>query len=180
MYSTYMLNKQGDNIQPWRTSFLIWNVKSSGPWKASLWTKLVEVMEFQLRYLKSWKMMVWKCCTQYASKFRKLKWMVPLAKLHVQERHGLCFIVKIGPYVVLCNQSGHQAVPNLDRVVGWVFQSGKSLALPQCWSLDLVAQSCWPGCLIKWGFSSCAPQLAESEDLCSAVGLYHWLGFPVG
>ena len=23
-----------------------WNVKSSGPWKASLWTKLVEVMEF--------------------------------------------------------------------------------------------------------------------------------------
>ena len=29
-------------------------------------------MEFQLSYLKSWKMMLWKCCTQYASKFRKL------------------------------------------------------------------------------------------------------------
>ena len=25
MYSAYKLNKQGDNIQPWRTSFLIWN-----------------------------------------------------------------------------------------------------------------------------------------------------------
>ena len=25
MYSTYKLNKQGDNIQPWRTPFLIWN-----------------------------------------------------------------------------------------------------------------------------------------------------------
>ena len=25
MYSAYNLNKQGDNIQPWRTSFLIWN-----------------------------------------------------------------------------------------------------------------------------------------------------------
>ena len=25
MYSTYKLNKQGDNIQPWRTSFPIWN-----------------------------------------------------------------------------------------------------------------------------------------------------------
>ena len=25
MYSTYMLNKQGDNIQPWRTPFPIWN-----------------------------------------------------------------------------------------------------------------------------------------------------------
>ena len=26
-------------------------------------------MEFQLSYVKSWKMMLWKCCTQYASKF---------------------------------------------------------------------------------------------------------------
>ena len=25
MYSGYKLNKQGDNIQPWRTPFLIWN-----------------------------------------------------------------------------------------------------------------------------------------------------------
>ena len=29
-------------------------------------------MEFQLSYLKSWKMTLWKCCTQYASKFGKL------------------------------------------------------------------------------------------------------------
>ena len=49
-----------------------WNVKSSGPWKASLRTKLLEVMEFQLSCFKSWKMMLWKCCTQYASKFGKL------------------------------------------------------------------------------------------------------------
>ena len=35
-------------------------------------TKLVEVMEFQLSYFKSWKMMLWKCCTQYASKLGKL------------------------------------------------------------------------------------------------------------
>ena len=28
-------------------------------------------MEFQLSYFKSWKMMLWKCCTQYASKFWK-------------------------------------------------------------------------------------------------------------
>ena len=61
----------------------IWNVKSSGPWKASLWTKLVEVMEFQLSSSKSWKMMLWKCCTQNKNRgplFRKqekeysLKW----------------------------------------------------------------------------------------------------------
>ena len=29
-------------------------------------------MEFQLSYFKLWKMMLWKCCTQYASKFGKL------------------------------------------------------------------------------------------------------------
>ena len=29
-------------------------------------------MEFQLSYFKSWKMMLWKCCTCYASKFGKL------------------------------------------------------------------------------------------------------------
>ena len=30
MYSAYKLNKQGDNIQPWRAHFLIWN-QSVGP-----------------------------------------------------------------------------------------------------------------------------------------------------
>ena len=39
---------------------------------ASLRTKLVEGMEFQLSAFRSWKMMLWKCCTQYASKFGKL------------------------------------------------------------------------------------------------------------
>ena len=34
--------------------------------------KLLEVMKFQLSYFKSKKMMPWKCCTQYASKFGKL------------------------------------------------------------------------------------------------------------
>ena len=38
----------------------------------SIITKLMEVTEFQLRYLKSEKMMLLKCCTQYASKFGKL------------------------------------------------------------------------------------------------------------
>ena len=30
------------------------------------------MVEFQETYFKSWKMMLWKCCTQYASKFGKL------------------------------------------------------------------------------------------------------------
>ena len=29
-------------------------------------------MAFQLSYFNSWKIMLWKCCTQYASKFGKL------------------------------------------------------------------------------------------------------------
>ena len=41
-------------------------------WALESITKLVEVMEFQLNYFKSWKMTLWKCCTQYASKFGKL------------------------------------------------------------------------------------------------------------
>ena len=32
----------------------------------------MEVMEFQLSYFMSSKMMLWKCCTQYASKFGRL------------------------------------------------------------------------------------------------------------
>ena len=32
-----------------------------------MWT-----VKFQLSYFKSWKMMLWKCCTQYARKFGKL------------------------------------------------------------------------------------------------------------
>ena len=31
-------------------------------------------MEFQLSYFKSSKMMLWKCCTQYASKFETQQW----------------------------------------------------------------------------------------------------------
>ena len=43
----------------------------SGSWRPFLYSSC-EVMEFQLSYFKSWKMMLWKCCTQYASKFGKL------------------------------------------------------------------------------------------------------------
>ena len=44
----------------------------NGPQEASLQTKLMEVMEFQLSYFKSWKKMLLECCTQYASTFGKL------------------------------------------------------------------------------------------------------------
>ena len=40
-------------------------------WEALLSIKLVEVIEFQQSCLKSSKMMLFKCCTQYVSKFGK-------------------------------------------------------------------------------------------------------------
>jgi len=48
-----------------------WKAKSCGTEAASLWTKLVEVMGLQLSYFKSEKMMLWKCFSQYSSKFGK-------------------------------------------------------------------------------------------------------------
>ena len=39
-------------------------------------------MAFQLSCFKSWKIMLWKCCTQYASKFGKNEEMEPKQKQH--------------------------------------------------------------------------------------------------
>ena len=48
------------------------SLKSSGPQEALLCTKLLQVMEFQLSYLKILKKLLLKCCAQYARKFGKL------------------------------------------------------------------------------------------------------------
>ena len=56
----------------WRLE--LFNVLLLNIYGVSLRTKLVEVMEFQLSYFKSWKMMLWKCCTQHASKCGKQQW----------------------------------------------------------------------------------------------------------
>ena len=62
-------------------------------------------MEFQLSYSKSWKMILWKCCTQYASKFGKLsKWpqdwkrsvFIPIPKKgNAKEGSNYCTIARI-------------------------------------------------------------------------------------
>ena len=40
MHSAYKLNKQGDNIQPCRTYFLIWKHSMSGSMSGSNWLLL--------------------------------------------------------------------------------------------------------------------------------------------
>ena len=49
-----------------------WNVRSNGPQEVLLPTKLVEMTEIQLSYLKPTKMTLLQCCSQYVSKFGKL------------------------------------------------------------------------------------------------------------
>ena len=75
--SLYILLDMTPLTDQWLTSIFIWFCGSSFHFFKKkvilhLWTKLVEVTEFQLSYFKSWKMMLWKCCTQYAIKFGKL------------------------------------------------------------------------------------------------------------
>ena len=54
-------------------------------------------MEFQLSYFKSWKMMLWKCCTQYVSKFGKLSSVfIPIPKKgNAKECSNYCTIALI-------------------------------------------------------------------------------------
>ena len=42
------------------------------PSRKYLWPHRAKGRKFEICYFKSWKMMLWKCCTQYASKFGKL------------------------------------------------------------------------------------------------------------
>ena len=65
-----------------------------GLYEVLLQTKLVEVMEFQLSSFKTYKMMLWKYCTQYASKFgkpssghrtRKCQVFIPIPKGNAKE-----------------------------------------------------------------------------------------------
>ena len=58
--------------------------------KASLRTKRAGVVEFQLSYFKFWKMMLWKCCTQYASKFENSAVATRLEKVHFHSNPKEC------------------------------------------------------------------------------------------
>ena len=53
-------------------------------------TRLVEVMEFQLSYFKSKKVMLFKCCIKYVSKFGKLISGHRTGKCHSTPKEGQC------------------------------------------------------------------------------------------
>ena len=75
-------------------------------------TKLVEVMAFQLSYFKSWKMMLWKCCTQYASKLGQLAVVIELEKVsfHSNPKERQCHrIFKLPRNCTRLTHSQHNA-----------------------------------------------------------------------
>ena len=53
MYSAYKLNKQGDNIQPWRTPFPIWN-QSVVPCPVPPYTTTVFLLLSHLNFTQVW------------------------------------------------------------------------------------------------------------------------------
>ena len=79
MYSAYKLNKQGDNTQPWRIPFPIWNqsvvpcpVLTVASWPAYRFLKRqIRCSGIPISF-RFFQMMLWKCYTQYASTFGKL------------------------------------------------------------------------------------------------------------
>ena len=75
-------------------------------------------MEFQLCYFKSWKMMLWKCCTLYISKFWKLstghrtgKGMIPgdLHELKIKDQMAWGMFSQISAWT---NDTWDQMPPN--------------------------------------------------------------------
>ena len=73
-------------------------------------------MEFQLSYFKSWKMMLWKCCTQYASKFGKL------SSGHRTGRGQFSF------------QSQRKAMPKNAQTTGQLYSSHQASAVCEPWT----------------------------------------------
>ena len=58
-HSAYKLNKQGDNIQPWHTPFLVWN-QSVVPWSSSNYCFLTCIQISQEAGQVVWYSHLWK------------------------------------------------------------------------------------------------------------------------
>ena len=107
-------------------------------------------MEFQLSYFKSWKMMLWKCCTQYASKFGKIKqwsqgWkrsvFIPIPKKgsakECSNYHTIALISHASKVMLKILQARLQQYVNRELPdVQTGFRKGRG-------TTDLIANICW-------------------------------------
>ena len=82
MYSAYKLNKQGDNIQPWRTPFPIWN-QSVVPCPVLL------LLDLHTDF-SGWEINPWSCIWACGSSTPSLAWFKASSLYHVQ--YGLYII----------------------------------------------------------------------------------------
>jgi len=84
-------------------------------------------MEFQWSYFKSWKMMLWKCCTQYVSKFGKLSSNHRTGKINFQSNPSS---VQFSHSVMDCSMTGlpaHRQLPEFTQThVCWVHDAIQS------------------------------------------------------
>ena len=107
--------------------------------EALLQTNLVEVMEFQLSYFKSEKMMLLKCSTQNVSKFGKLSsgHRTEKVNFHSDPKGGQCQIMFLLPYT--CTHFTHQQgyaqnastqpssvyEPKIFRYISWILNEAE-------------------------------------------------------
>ena len=91
-------------------------------------------MEFQLSYFKSWKMMLWKCCTQYASMFWKLSGGHRAGKGHfsfqilskgMPEMHKLLLIAQLHSSHMLVKKCSKFSKPGFNNTWTMKFQMFK-------------------------------------------------------
>ena len=131
-------------------------------------------MEFQVSYFKSWKMMLWKCCTQYDNKFGKLSSghrtgkgqfsfqsqrkampknaQTTTAQLHSSHTLLLLLLVSHSTRVWLCatpEMAAHQASPSLgfsrqEHWRGFPFPSPVHESEKWKWSHSVVSDSSDP------------------------------------
>ena len=106
-------------------------------------------MEFQLRYFKSWKMMLWKCCTQYASKFGKLSsgYRTEEVRIHSSLKERQC--QKCSNYCTVALISHTSKV--MLKILQARFQQNVNWELPDVqagfregrWTRGQIANICW-------------------------------------
>ena len=110
--------------------------------KRSLWTKLVEMMEFQLSYFKSWKKMLWKCCTHMPANLENSAVATGLEKVsfHSNPKERQCQRMLKLPHNYECSGDGKaDPLPGETRLfIGCLWLSDSTMTLT---NLDFMAGS---------------------------------------
>ena len=109
-------------------------------------------MEFQLNCFKSWKMMLWKCCTQYASKFGK-----PIANKPVANKAEVYVFLELSCFVDdtvdIGNLISGSSVFSKSSLNIWNFMVCLLLK-PDLENFEHYFASIWDecSCAVVWGF----------------------------